>query len=317
MSSQGKKGSHCLNCNHPLQGENYCPNCGQKNDTRRMSLANVASETMSNLFALDGRFANTLFLLITQPGQLALDYKEGKRTIYMNPVRLFFLSSLLLLSLLQITDSSQEIFKTTQTPTAAEQDSISSTDDDTDLRIEVPGTDDPQGKFSRMIQYQREHLEVGTEEALINMEYPNTWFNRFLYTQVAKSSSLDDKRFNEYLFSKLFWVLFLYVPFYALLLKLFYFRKKIYYPEHLFYSFYNQSVLFILLSFILPFDLPFWLITPILLYIVYYYIASMKRFYNQGWLITIIKYTAINLLSIPIGILLFAGSAILAFVFFH
>lgn len=102
MPSLPQKAQQCPNCEQALQGEAYCPNCGQKNDLRRITLWNFISESLSNFFAIDGRFFHTFRQLFSAPGKVPKDFLHGKRNRYMNPIRVYFLSSLLLLFVLQI-----------------------------------------------------------------------------------------------------------------------------------------------------------------------------------------------------------------------
>ncbi|MDP2876296.1 MAG: DUF3667 domain-containing protein [Holophaga sp.] len=56
---------------------------------------------MHELLHVDGRVWRTLRLLLLKPGQVALEYLEGKRTTYIPPFRLFLVVSLVILLLLQ------------------------------------------------------------------------------------------------------------------------------------------------------------------------------------------------------------------------
>ncbi|MEM7742003.1 MAG: hypothetical protein AAF225_14525, partial [Pseudomonadota bacterium] len=48
----------CLACGASLVGA-YCHVCGQKNDDCRRSIVRLATETLSDTAAFDGRFART------------------------------------------------------------------------------------------------------------------------------------------------------------------------------------------------------------------------------------------------------------------
>ena len=156
------------------------------------------------------------------------------------------------------------------------------------------------------------------EAALDSLGYEYSLTNRFMYRQGAKVAEFDTEEFNQYLFSKMFWVLFLFLPILASILKLLYIRRSFYYPEHLFFAFYNQSLFFILLSIAFLFnDTPevVMLVLTFLSFGVYLFIA-MRRFYVQSTRKTLLKFVLLNLAIIPTFGLFFALSAFIALLFY-
>lgn len=90
------RGIKCKNCEHPLDvSDRYCPNCGQKNTTKRLSLGDFFREFLSNFYAYDSKIRKTVSSLFTKPGQAALEFVEGKRTKYANPFRFYLSVSLI------------------------------------------------------------------------------------------------------------------------------------------------------------------------------------------------------------------------------
>ena len=86
------RGLKCLNCNHPLDiSDKFCPNCGQKNSTKRLSLKDFVDEFLANFYAYDSKVKNTIVKLFTKPGKAAKEFIDGKRQTYANPFR-FYLS---------------------------------------------------------------------------------------------------------------------------------------------------------------------------------------------------------------------------------
>ncbi|MGE5355635.1 MAG: DUF3667 domain-containing protein [Deltaproteobacteria bacterium] len=84
-----KKGKRCLNCGHELlNDENYCPECGQINDERRLSLKIFLHTTLAGFYSFDSRFLRTIIPLIFKPGKVSKEYIEGRRTYYNNPFQL-------------------------------------------------------------------------------------------------------------------------------------------------------------------------------------------------------------------------------------
>jgi len=76
--------------------ENFCPECGEKAfNTKLLSAKHFAEETFEGLVHFDNKFFRTVKTLITMPGQLSLDYTEGRRVRYMKPIPFFLVVSLL------------------------------------------------------------------------------------------------------------------------------------------------------------------------------------------------------------------------------
>jgi hypothetical protein len=124
-----KKGIICLNCEQPISDKDYfCSNCGQVNDTSRLSLKTYFSEYLAGFFSFDNRFLKTVFPLIFKPGKVTKEYVEGKRMRYVNPFQLYINVSIiffLILGLLKTIESFTSI-KNYEVNTVAINDSIKS-----------------------------------------------------------------------------------------------------------------------------------------------------------------------------------------------
>jgi len=159
---------------------------------------------------------------------------------------------------------------------------------------EISGTTWANKKFSeKWAKYKRKH---GDDLNAIIVDFSNTLLHRFPY------------------------LLFLSLPFFALILKLLYIRRKRFYSEHAVFTLYHYIFSFILLLFIFGFmALDKWLnwkifeIINMLLLLIWglYLLLSMKRFYRQGWGKTIFKFLLLNLFAVVI-----MTGLLTAFVFF-
>jgi hypothetical protein len=78
----------CLNCGEPLHGA-FCSACGQRVLPPRPSLRELVGEAFAEFSGWDGKLANTLRLVITRPGQLTVDFLDGRRARYITPLRLY------------------------------------------------------------------------------------------------------------------------------------------------------------------------------------------------------------------------------------
>jgi len=87
-STQTTLEEHCLNCGEELHGR-YCSHCGQKAGLRKDSFGHMVVHFIGDYFHYDNKFWTTFKALITKPGQVTLDYIEGRRARYLNPIQLY------------------------------------------------------------------------------------------------------------------------------------------------------------------------------------------------------------------------------------
>jgi hypothetical protein len=87
--------STCPNCATPRLGP-WCHRCGQKEiHPGDLTLKHAGHHLFHETFHLDGRVFSTLKVLFARPGQLSLDFLEGRRQRHPHPVRLFLLMAAL------------------------------------------------------------------------------------------------------------------------------------------------------------------------------------------------------------------------------
>jgi hypothetical protein len=81
-------GNHapCLNCDAPLAPQQaYCVQCGQKADTHRLSLHDIAHAFIHLLVHVDHSVFALARDLAVRPGRVAREYVQGRRRKYFNP----------------------------------------------------------------------------------------------------------------------------------------------------------------------------------------------------------------------------------------
>lgn len=84
---------HCLNCDGVLTGQ-YCGTCGQRADSRLISIWELFKDSFADLFDVDSRVWRTLSKLAMRPGVLTRDYLQGRRARYLPPFRTYLIFSL-------------------------------------------------------------------------------------------------------------------------------------------------------------------------------------------------------------------------------
>jgi len=101
MSKTRRKSDTCLNCTNPLRPEdNFCPNCGQENNIRKIAVHHLAIEVFEDFFHFDTKLWNTIKASFIRPGKITLDYLEGKRIRYVPPVKFYVFVSFIFFLLL-------------------------------------------------------------------------------------------------------------------------------------------------------------------------------------------------------------------------
>lgn len=97
------RGNQCLNCESPISYEdNFCPNCGQVNDMKKISLKQYFSAYLEDFYSFDNRFFKTVLPLIFKPGYVSKQYVSGKRISYINPFQLYLHITILFFLILSI-----------------------------------------------------------------------------------------------------------------------------------------------------------------------------------------------------------------------
>jgi hypothetical protein len=94
----------CVNCKSDVTG-NYCSNCGQRANVKRMSFKESWLDFWSRVYGFDGMAPRTLTDLTIRPGVAAKRFIEGNRVMYYGPVGYFFLMitvCLLFFSIIQV-----------------------------------------------------------------------------------------------------------------------------------------------------------------------------------------------------------------------
>mgnify|MGYP001048107349 CR=1 FL=1 len=171
--------------------------------------------------------------------------------------------------------------------------------------IDLGGT-----RLDDFAKYVKKYPDAKIDVALDSLGYEKNFTNRFLYTKAKRINSFtesEDSR-EEFLSEVLSYgsvALFVFLPFFTLFLKFFYIRRKYTYVDHLIFVFHIQTVFFMLFSIFVIlqiFDLKPELWIFILLFLLYLIIA-MKKFYQQSYLKTFLKFVLLNVSYFIIGII--------------
>ncbi len=92
---------NCRNCGAVAPG-NYCPECGQETSLHPPSVAEFVNHFFGNYVAVTGTLAQSLWVLVSKPGQLTVDYLAGRKRRYVLPFKLYVTVSIVTLLLISL-----------------------------------------------------------------------------------------------------------------------------------------------------------------------------------------------------------------------
>ncbi len=151
--------------------------------------------------------------------------------------------------------------------------------------------------------------ETSTYNALTKLEHKTNWINKYIYNRILKTQNLKNNygiELLEFLFNKLPFIIFFFLPFFALAIWLLYIRKPYNYMEHLVFTFHTQTMFFILLgiaSLINQITTNYTSYKAAILIFLFYLCLAIYKFYQQSWGKTIVKFLLVNILFFILAVL--------------
>ncbi|WP_299781114.1 DUF3667 domain-containing protein [uncultured Formosa sp.] len=317
----------CKNCDFSFDDAfKYCPNCGQ-NYHEELTVNDIFKNTINNYFSVDARFFKSFFPLLLKPGFLALQFVEGKRLKYLNPAQFYLFASVVFFFLFSFQVSKQEqridaeVQQNFNTMDALiERDSLQVNKDG----IEILERQFNNGKKTRFNKFTLDSLvQAGASGNKVlkglGVNSNASTFEKKFYLQVFKfyknksSASLIDTFYNYVPIS-----LFVLLPIFAFFLYLMHYKKR-HYAEHLVFSLFYFSFLFIMFSFFTVahflVELPSFSNQLILVLSFVYLYFAIRKFYKSRKRTSFIKAAVISIvfisLVIPVAFVIIGTAAFL------
>ncbi|MDN7124980.1 DUF3667 domain-containing protein [Pseudidiomarina terrestris] len=313
---KNKQDHRCKNCDSELLGE-FCHVCGQQDRHYIRSVFAVVADLMGEISHWDSRFYRTLVNLFTRPAFLTQEFVRGRHASYVPPLRLYFFISLISFLVLTSLIDFDAIRAPSEELTPAEQQQVDETLASVEAQLNRQDIVSAPTTTEEVVEKFRVSLPGATEEQEQQIEER--------IQELAKEPKILVKR----LVSLAPQMMLIMLPFWALFLKLIYAFSGRYYLEHLSAALHTHA--FLLLSLMLltvisrgstwateltgsPLieDVVDWAENILLAWMVSYMLFTQKLFYNQGWLLTILKFIICALvyavlLSFAFVIMLFIG----------
>ncbi|MBT8204109.1 MAG: DUF3667 domain-containing protein [Eudoraea sp.] len=346
--------TQCKNCESSFDTSfDYCPYCGQE-ATDNLTFGVLFSNTIENYFSIDARFFRSFVPLMLKPGVLPRRFVDGKRLKYLHPAQFYLFISVLFffLSASSVRDADTEVSKALEKSFESEisLDSVAKIEKDSIAIEQARMALKENQKFTGMsdkdiavidsvmkqdpnipdlsFTFKREQLDsliaVGApeEEKLkaMGMEEDAGSFNRRLYQQMLKFYEQKGDGIIQTLYDSIPIAMFLLMPLFALLLKIFYWKRGNF-AHHMVFSFYYFTFLFTVFSLLIlanrAIELPFWLEFLISLSFLVYLMIALRNFYRSSWIGAFFKSGFISfiymLMIIPIA---FAGIVFASFMLY-
>lgn len=329
-----KPESLCLNCGTTLAGQ-YCGNCGQRAQSRLISIWELLRDAFGDLFELDSRLWRTLIPLTIRPGKLTRDYLEGRRARYMPPFRSYLVLSIVFF-LVAFFDPAEEFglfVQSEESSPIAEENNPSVAQEFRDGFFDgLTAEGDPETNSSGATSAEQAaesedgfSIQLDSDGTGINdtcdsiagedlPDWMSSWMTADRLQATCERIVADDgKAFAGKLLENVPAALIALLPLMALILKTLYPLSKRYYVEHVLFIVHFHAFVFLILTLQILFarlvallSLPETLATitsvAVTLYIPIYLFKSMRRVYRQHWLVTLLKFVVLTL-AYMIGLL--------------
>lgn len=120
----------------------------------------------------------------------------------------------------------------------------------------------------------------------------------------------------SYFVSKLPFIIFFYLPVFALFIWLLYLRHPFTYMEHLIFTFHNQTTWFVLFAMAVVLDYIFhtsWFAGVTIFIFLFYLYKAFRRFYEQDRVKTVLKFSIINIIFFTLAIVATIFSVLASF----
>lgn len=318
----------------------FCPSCGQE-VAENLTIGLLFSNTISNYFSVDARFFRSFIPLMLKPGVLARRFVDGKRQYYLHPAQFYLFISVLFFFLFSFTVRKADSTINQVLKKGFEQkinlDSLSIGNDSIPLdatkkemkdnNIAFEGSDERVMTLDSIINsnqatdtiapidsffgLKREVLDslivIGApqQEKLKAMglgEDAGAFKTRF-YRQLLKFYEQRGGGILKAFYDTIPIAMFLLMPLFALLLKVFYWRRGNF-AHHMVFSFYfftflftSFFVLFLVKNFM---EIPTWLEVLFVFSFLIYLILALKNFYKSSWFGAIFKASTISFIYLII-----------------
>jgi hypothetical protein len=284
----------CSNCGAALTGP-YCAACGQHAHGSARSVAVLLHDGWHVMTHIDGRFWQTIYMLLLRPGRLTQEYFAERRARYLPPVRLYLVVSLLFFALGPL--GLHETGKSTAAPRAHVARAGAA----------APATPDETHTSDASTHKSNESSEFNLEFAdCAEIETSFKWLQAPLRRACERGAAAGNAPVRAEFVANIPKMMFVFLPLIALVMLLMYWWPRHYYVEHLVFFLHNHAAMFLLLLLLQPLS---WAVTALprletadrflkfaaCVYAVWYLYRAMRVYYRQGRWLTVTKFVVVGI----------------------
>jgi len=331
--------THCENCGAELRGH-WCAQCGQPAIEYRRSFRYVFADLLNEFLSWDSKFFTTIALLIFKPWRLTNEFLAGKRVRYVNPLRLYLLASILFFLAVNFGAKGIRFDPTKFPDEKRAEVAAAIADKRSEIEAELSKenlTPEQRRKAQKALDYltkptlsatttpaaeqtpsptaepsasptaesgQQTYGPVGNRPFVVFDDAKSTTsFERWIEARAKEKMGEHGTKmglFISTLFSNLPYMMLCCIPLFALVLKLLYIRRRLFYIDHLIYAlhihtFFYTAIMLIVLATIglnrfAPDAVAGWLIAFLWIAFVTQIFLSIRYVYRQGWFFSIFKF---------------------------
>src|SRR6266568_1556038 len=314
--------THCENCGTQLRGH-WCAQCGQPAIDYRRSFRYVIADLLDEFLSWDSKFFATIGLLVVRPWKLTNQFLAGHRVRYVHPLRLYLLASILFFFAVnywakslhlqpgKITSKDRAEIESAldaQNLTPEQRAKVERSLNMANISPEVAAIMAAKGKDTTpeetgIPQATPTSRETATPPAFFQSGNPSTPFEKWIETRAKEKigeHGTNLQLFAKTLISNLPYMMLCCIPLFALVLKILYIRREVFYIDHLIYALhihsfaYLATILIILatigLSSVASGAFGGWIIALLWITFAAQIFLSIRRVYRQGWFISIFKF---------------------------
>ena len=303
----------CLNCGEDLNGL-FCSACGQKDADPNLSLGTMLSEFAGGFFSFDSRIYRTWKHLITRPGQLTADYIAGRRASQVPPFKLYLFTTILAIFLLSLVDTG--MFKVNLTKGAVPPPAKQTSQAPQVEPLEASESPDDGGAPTNTPQ-----TGPATEKEPALDKTGGSFLRRLggKFREGMRRGQEDPQKVSKLMVQAIPKAMFLLLPLFALLLRVFYLKHRFNYPHWFIFSLHFHTFGFF---FMMAGALFFWVELKLVLRALIltvppaYLFLSLRRLTGERWWLTLIKlffFSLLYFLVITIAMLMIAFWTLITF----
>jgi hypothetical protein len=286
---------NCSNCGATLTGP-YCAACGQHAHESARTVGALFHDAIHVMTHVDGRFWQTLHMLLMRPGQLTQEYFAERRARYLPPVRVYLVLSLLFFALGPLGRHSSS--ESNAVPSIIIADKAAG--------MPVPGAQ-AHGK--------NEAARVANKANPLNIEFGDCdkiktsfkWLEEPLQRSCRRNFASGGAPVRDAFIANIPKMMFIFLPLLAVVMLLMYWRPRRYYVEHLVFFLHTHAAMFLILLLLPPL---LWAVgtVPALetsgrfikfaacLYAAWYVYRAMRVYYGQRRWATVTKFVVVGIM---------------------